>query len=681
MSTERIDIQIREDGSRVVRRNLDDLGNSAATAHRSIGLLGEGLKGFVGSLVGGLAIGALASDILRTNREMESLRTQLVGVTGSIAAGKEAFSFVQKFAADTPFEIDGLTKSFILLKSTGIEPTKQVMEALTNQAAKLGGSQETLMAIVTQLGQAYSKQKLQQEDIIVLAERGVPIYKLLAEVTGLQGAALQEVIGKGGITRDVIDKLIVKMGELATGSNARAMETLNGKISVLSDSWHTFEDTLLNDKSEGIIKNIVSSAAAALGTLTKAIDSSVDGQINKAKERIKSLESLNQSVGFNVAKNSIEAEQRKLKNLELNKRFLQEADGPVIAKPTGSKPTTQIEIPETKKKKSTGKSDFEIGQDYIKQLEREVALLNDSTKLAQVKYDIQSGALAKISPKQKEMVLSLAQEIEANDKQKKQWEAAIEEANKYYDIRKEISDLSKTELTSDTFGSGLSKIQDAFNSGIITEAQAKEQFDILGKAFNDSYIDPALSGMEKLGVFAEQAAKNMQDAFADFLFDPFKGGLDGMLTGFLNVIKRMVAEQAAAQLFGSKKEGGAGGGDLIKSGVSAVSGIIGGLFGGGAGGFNGTGPLLSFAGKKFASGGSFDGGFRLVGENGPELEATGPSKIFNASQTKDILKGAAGGGVNVTVNFNGAPPADKKAASQLAYQIGTEAQRAVNRNG
>jgi len=41
----------------------------------------------------------------------------------------------------------------------------------------------------------------------------------------------------------------------------------------------------------------------------------------------------------------------------------------------------------------------------------------------------------------------------------------------------------------------------------------------------------------------------------------------------------------------------------------------------------------------FANGGDFGGGLRIVGERGPELEATGPSRIFNANQTRDILSG------------------------------------------
>lgn len=31
------------------------------------------------------------------------------------------------------------------------------------------------------------------------------------------------------------------------------------------------------------------------------------------------------------------------------------------------------------------------------------------------------------------------------------------------------------------------------------------------------------------------------------------------------------------------------------------------------------------------------GGLRIVGENGPELESTGPSRIWNAQQTRSML--------------------------------------------
>lgn len=45
---------------------------------------------------------------------------------------------------------------------------------------------------------------------------------------------------------------------------------------------------------------------------------------------------------------------------------------------------------------------------------------------------------------------------------------------------------------------------------------------------------------------------------------------------------------------------------------------------------------------QFARGGRHFGGVRIVGENGPELEFTGPSQIYSARQTRDMLSGAAG---------------------------------------
>lgn len=43
----------------------------------------------------------------------------------------------------------------------------------------------------------------------------------------------------------------------------------------------------------------------------------------------------------------------------------------------------------------------------------------------------------------------------------------------------------------------------------------------------------------------------------------------------------------------------------------------------------------------FATGGDTEGGLHLVGENGPELQLTGPSRIFTAAQTASMISGSA----------------------------------------
>lgn len=56
-------------------------------------------------------------------------------------------------------------------------------------------------------------------------------------------------------------------------------------------------------------------------------------------------------------------------------------------------------------------------------------------------------------------------------------------------------------------------------------------------------------------------------------------------------------------------------------------------------------PFMGYV-PKYAAGGTFAGGLRIVGENGPELEATGPSRIWNAAQISGALRGGGGGGNN-----------------------------------
>jgi hypothetical protein len=78
-------------------------------------------------------------------------------------------------------------------------------------------------------------------------------------------------------------------------------------------------------------------------------------------------------------------------------------------------------------------------------------------------------------------------------------------------------------------------------------------------------------GIGQLSVFAEQAARNIQDAFADFLFDPFDDGIRGMLSGFTDAIRRMAANVAAAHFFESTGLGAAI--TSILGGAAGASGV------------------------------------------------------------------------------------------------------------
>jgi hypothetical protein len=128
---------------------------------------------------------------------------------------------------------------------------------------------------------------------------------------------------------------------------------------------------------------------------------------------------------------------------------------------------------------------------------------------------------------------------------------------------------------------------------------------------------------DQMQEFAKAAAESIQSSFADFLFDPFKNGLKGMLSGFLNVIRRMIAKAAAATILES-------------------------LFGGyrGKGGWLGAlADALIPAGNTRAMGGSVSAGTPyLVGERGPEMFVPGTSG--------NIVPNNKMGGVTVSPVYN-----------------------------
>lgn len=187
-------------------------------------------------------------------------------------------------------------------------------------------------------------------------------------------------------------------------------------------------------------------------------------------------------------------------------------------------------------------------------------------------------------------------------------------------------------------------------------------------------------------VFADQAARNMQDAFAEFLFDPFKGGLEEMYLNFANTLRRMAAEAAAAQLFESmgfgKTSGGGGGGAPAWVGLlnTAASIYTGGGFGGTkpissgtmpASTMTGTAPVVeSFNMPARAHGGPVTASQPyMVGERGPEM-------FVPSISGQIVANDQMGGDKRVTQVFNIATP-DANSFALSERQIARRARRAV----
>lgn len=151
-------------------------------------------------------------------------------------------------------------------------------------------------------------------------------------------------------------------------------------------------------------------------------------------------------------------------------------------------------------------------------------------------------------------------------------------------------------------------------------------------------VEPAERAAAQVSEYWSEAARGIQGAMADFLFDPFADGLQGMLRGFLDVIRRMLAEAVAAQLaqalFGDIAGGKPGGyfGAFL-AGMFHGGGLV------GAPGPSRLMPALAFAGApRYASGG-------LVGLRADEVPAVlhRGEEVLTAQDPRHQANGGASG--------------------------------------
>ncbi|TXI34776.1 MAG: hypothetical protein E6Q69_03245 [Aquipseudomonas alcaligenes] len=231
--------------------------------------------------------------MLQTGDQFEGLQTRMNALMGSVAAGEAATAWVKEFAKNTPLELQDVTDAFAQLQAYGVDPMNGTLQALVDQNEKLGGGMERLQGIISAVGQAYAKQKLQTEEILQLVERGVPVWDMLSKVTGKNAADLQELASKGKLGRDVLAALVKEIGNLSAGAAAANMDRLSGIISNLKDQATDFYNRIANagaleyvkDQLKQLSDRISQMAAdGSLDALAKGLSDAFVQGVEKVKE-------------------------------------------------------------------------------------------------------------------------------------------------------------------------------------------------------------------------------------------------------------------------------------------------------------------------------------------------------------------------------------------------------------
>lgn len=214
--------------------NFKKIAASAKKAGKAMTNLGQGLSV---KLTAPLALfGAVA---LKQSAILETLSVSFDTMLGSATKSKELMTDLLSFTATTPFQLQGVAQSAKSLLAFGVIQEKMIptLRMLGDIAA---GASVPLKDMAQIFGKAKSKGKLMTEEILQMAERGIPIVSTLAEGFGVTKAKIFEMASKSQISFDVMKQALssmTKKGGIFFGQTVKQSETLAGRWSTLKDNF------------------------------------------------------------------------------------------------------------------------------------------------------------------------------------------------------------------------------------------------------------------------------------------------------------------------------------------------------------------------------------------------------------------------------------------------------------
>lgn len=303
------------------------------------------------------------------------------------------------------------------------------------------------------------------------------------------------------------------------------------------------------------------------------------------------------------------------------------------------------------------------GQRLVEQLRDQVRATQDLTNVEKLELAIADGKYKTATAGNLELARGYAEILDAIQANK---DAAAAEADAWRERLAVLAEGARvfdaTRTPMEALDIELLRLTELLDAGAISMDTFGRAASMAGANFT-TIMDKVKETDDVLNEFAKSGARNIQSAFADFLFDPFKDGLSGMAQAFGNTIKRMVAEAVSADLmkriFGDLSKGGLGTGWLASLGK---------LFANADGGVYSSPSLSQYSGQVVSKPTFFANGGNVMGEAGPE--GIFPLKRNSSGQLGVIALGSGGGHTfNITLNGITNESDGRRAAGQISRRI------------
>ena len=217
---------------------------------------------------------------IKTASDFETMEARLLTVTGSMDKTTSAFASVQRQAAQGPYGIKELTKTYADLAATGADALKSqrqietAMLAISNAVAAVGGGDLELRSVTTGLSRMATEGRVTAERLNQLTEAGIPLTRV-ANKLGISMSQLRMEAEKGSFAFDEFYSAFLNVANAADGFGGaaeRQVKTLKGAIANFGDALDILSDeTFRKSGITGAMANIVSNLTERLIKMSSGV--------------------------------------------------------------------------------------------------------------------------------------------------------------------------------------------------------------------------------------------------------------------------------------------------------------------------------------------------------------------------------------------------------------------------
>ena len=222
---------------------------------------GDAIKGMAVQFLSlGAAIEGLKK-LVEVNREFGILKAGLETATGSAQGANDAFIALQDFAKTTPYDLAQATSAFTQLVNLGLTPSERALKSYGDTSAALGKDLKQMVEAVADAAtgeferlKEFGIKSKNQGDTIAFTFKGT------TETVKNNAAAIEEYL--------------IKLGEVNfDGAMKKRMDSLDGAIANLGDSWDAFFYQLGQSGATDVLKDSFNAVGDALNEVNAMLSS------------------------------------------------------------------------------------------------------------------------------------------------------------------------------------------------------------------------------------------------------------------------------------------------------------------------------------------------------------------------------------------------------------------------